>query len=142
MNATQIIVSLYRERQIALDRLPYTPHMDRLVEQSVERGLADIDARRIWTTLARERKDGRLPRVGRGANNRVSLPPRDIVLRCHAVIGTPIDRLPYSPEMDRLAAMVREAAPGLITHWQIWWGLLDARKGAAKLRRRRATNVM
>ena len=48
---------------------------------------------------------------------------------CHgddlgALIGTPIDRLPYTESMDKLVALVRELAPGLITHWKVWWGLL------------------
>ena len=96
--------------------------------------LADGQSPALWPTLRDLRKRGLLPRVGRGPNNRQSLPPADIVLRCYVNVGLRWDRLPYTGEMDRLIAMVREQTGVGWSYWQVWWALLDVRKTRWKRR--------
>jgi hypothetical protein len=128
------IVAEYHRLGMTLERAVYTPVYDGWIADLISRGI-ETDHRAAYVILRDARKRKLLPRAGRGPNNTLALPPADILLRCQQIIGVAIDDLPYSNAMDRLVRMARETAPGLISPWQVWWGLLDARKGIAKSRR-------
>jgi hypothetical protein len=51
------------------------------------------------------------------------------LVRVYSEIGVPLDRLPCSQEMDRLVASISDADGTPPNCREVWWNLLDLRKG-------------
>jgi len=64
----------------------------------------------------------------------------DALRHAYATVGKPADRLPFSPDFDRLLALYRERAGHDADRRELWNRLIDLRKrgSAPRLGRRSA----
>ncbi len=98
-----LLVSVYERTGRTLDDLPYTPEFEAICEAV---GRAD-EPREVFRRLHNLRKAAKLPRLGRAPTVAVRLEPEEEELVLGLVrerVGTvgQRDRLPYTPEFDRL----------------------------------------
>jgi len=55
-------------------------------------------------------------------------PDRDALIAAYTAVSTPLDRLPYSFEMDLLLSQYAQRARNPISAYECWRTLLDLRK--------------
>jgi cephalosporin-C deacetylase-like acetyl esterase len=117
----EIIVAAYQRAGRTLDDLPYTPEWASLFAE-LEPGMRE---REVFHRLHNLRKAGRLPKLGRA----VSSPPAidreheaDLAERVTRLVGTlgQRDRLPFTPEFDRLVIEFNTATGRELTPHDLW----------------------
>ena len=114
----------YEQEARTLDDLPYTPEFERLFE-AVGGDYEGRSRREVFHRLHNLRKAGRLARLGRGA----SQPPkisadeeahlRSLVQFYAGSLGQR-DRLPYTPEFDRLVERFNDSASRNLEPHDVW----------------------
>ena len=114
----------YAEIGRTLDDLPYTREFDRLFE-TVREIRGAMDRRDLFHRLHNLRKAGKLPRVGRSGSKAQAVTPereaelRELVIELAGSLGQR-DRLPYTPEFDRLVSEFNNAGALSLEPYDVW----------------------
>lgn len=121
--AQSVLVAAYERAGRTLDDLPYTPEWAALFAEAGE--ASGKREREIFHTLHNLRKAGKLPRLGRAASN----PPRinaDEEARLAAQVTAAAgslgqrDRLPFTPDFDRLVQEFNAATGRDLSPHDVW----------------------
>ncbi|QKK09595.1 MAG: hypothetical protein HND58_16440 [Planctomycetota bacterium] len=117
--ADRVLVAAYERAGRTLDDLPYTPEWATLYAEVGE--ATGKREREVFHTLHNLRKAGKLPRLGRAASSPPRIDAEEEAQLRERVVGQvgslgQRDRLPFTPEFDRLvlefnSATGRELAP-------------------------------
>ena len=118
------VLDEYRRVGRTLDDLPYTEEFESLYTASFAHA-HNRTRREVFHRLHNLRKAGKLPRAGRSKVARPVIDQRDEqtlieLVTLHAGTLGQRDRLPYTPEMDRLAETFRERTAQDIGLHELW----------------------
>ena len=133
-----LLIRLYDEQSLSVDKLPYTRNMDRIVEQYNARHLkAPVRHYETYQTLVILRKNSKLVRKNvtptRGTLAELDRP---LLIRLYHEQELAVDKLPYTDNIDRIVQQYNTrhmTAPA--SHYDAYQTLIILRKNCKLVRK-------